>query len=66
MGLRSVARSLISQAQLIVGGDRYLSLLSPTNQQQLNWMQPISDSIDQSSSNNALDMQELFEQLNSK
>jgi precorrin-6B C5,15-methyltransferase / cobalt-precorrin-6B C5,C15-methyltransferase len=41
MGLSLIARSLISQAQLIVGGDRHLALLLPTNQQQLTWTQPI-------------------------
>jgi precorrin-6B C5,15-methyltransferase / cobalt-precorrin-6B C5,C15-methyltransferase len=44
-GLSPVAKSIISQAQLVVGGERHLALLPPTNQQQLTWTTPISDSI---------------------
>ncbi len=49
IGLSPVARSLIDQAQLVVGGERHLALLPPTSttttQQQLTWAKPISDSI---------------------
>lgn len=44
--LSPVAKSLIDQAQLIVGGERHLALLPPTSQQKITWAKPISDSID--------------------
>ncbi|AFY74237.1 precorrin-6y C5,15-methyltransferase (decarboxylating), CbiE subunit,precorrin-6Y C5,15-methyltransferase (decarboxylating), CbiT subunit [Synechococcus sp. PCC 7502] len=56
-GLTPVARSLIDQAEVIVGGDRHLRMLDPrldhdlnhrSNQQErLVWSTPISDSIKQ-------------------
>ncbi len=45
-GLSPVARTLIKQAELVVGGERHLALLPTTSQQQLTWTKPISDSID--------------------
>ncbi len=44
--LNPVAHALIKQADLVVGGERHLSLLPATSQQQLTWKKPISDSID--------------------
>lgn len=45
-GLSQTARALIAQAEIIVGGDRHLSML-PTNDQRekISWSSPISSSI---------------------
>jgi precorrin-6B C5,15-methyltransferase / cobalt-precorrin-6B C5,C15-methyltransferase len=53
-GLSSVARSLLEQATVIVGGDRHLALLPPQDhlppqdqREHLRWASPISASIDE-------------------
>lgn len=46
-GLSPVARSLINQAEIIVGGDRHLSMLEIGKRQQLVWGNPISETINQ-------------------
>ncbi|MBE9201973.1 MULTISPECIES: precorrin-6y C5,15-methyltransferase (decarboxylating) subunit CbiE [unclassified Nodularia (in: cyanobacteria)] len=45
-GLSAIARSLIEQAEVIVGGDRHLAMLPPNDQRQkIAWTSPISSSI---------------------
>ena len=48
LGLSPAARSLVSQAQVIVGGDRHLAML-PTNdeREKLAWTSPISASVEE-------------------
>ncbi len=47
-GLSAIARSLIDQAEVIVGGDRHLAML-PTNDQRekITWASPISASVEE-------------------
>jgi precorrin-6B C5,15-methyltransferase / cobalt-precorrin-6B C5,C15-methyltransferase len=45
--LSPVARSLINQAEIIVGGDRHLSMLEIGKRDQLVWGNPISETINQ-------------------
>jgi precorrin-6B C5,15-methyltransferase / cobalt-precorrin-6B C5,C15-methyltransferase len=48
MGLSPIARSLLEQAQIIVGGKRHLAMLAPTDARtQLAWQTPFSQSIEQ-------------------
>jgi precorrin-6B C5,15-methyltransferase / cobalt-precorrin-6B C5,C15-methyltransferase len=44
--LSPIARSLLDQAQLVVGGQRHLAMLPASDQQQLTWTTPINHSID--------------------
>jgi precorrin-6B C5,15-methyltransferase / cobalt-precorrin-6B C5,C15-methyltransferase len=45
-GLTSIAQSLVAQAQILVGGDRHLSLLPPADQRpKIRWTSPIETSI---------------------
>ncbi|WGV28850.1 precorrin-6y C5,15-methyltransferase (decarboxylating) subunit CbiE [Halotia branconii] len=45
-GLSAIARSLIDQAEVIVGGDRHLAMLPPNDQREkLTWASPISASV---------------------
>jgi precorrin-6B C5,15-methyltransferase / cobalt-precorrin-6B C5,C15-methyltransferase len=44
-GLTPIARSLVAQAQILVGGDRHLSMLSPDPRPKICWTSPIEDSI---------------------
>ncbi len=45
-GLSAIARSLIEQAEIIIGGDRHLAMLPPDDQRQkITWTSPISTSI---------------------
>jgi precorrin-6B C5,15-methyltransferase / cobalt-precorrin-6B C5,C15-methyltransferase len=45
-GLTPIARSLVAQAQILVGGDRHLSLLPPADQRpKIRWTSPIESSI---------------------
>lgn len=47
-GLNPVARSLVDGAEVLVGGDRHLAMLSADEQRErLVWKSPISDSIDE-------------------
>jgi len=48
-GLSAVARSIISTAEILVGGDRHLAMVPRSNAQQerLVWTSPISESIEQ-------------------
>ncbi len=45
--LSPVARSLINQAEVVVGGDRHLSMLEIGKREQLVWGNPISETINQ-------------------
>lgn len=48
-GLSAVARSIISTAEILVGGDRHLAMVPRSNiqQERLVWTSPISESIEQ-------------------
>lgn len=47
-GLSLVGRSLLSQASVIVGGDRHLAMLPPDDpRERLLWTSPIEDSVNQ-------------------
>ncbi|MFN6568525.1 precorrin-6y C5,15-methyltransferase (decarboxylating) subunit CbiE [Dendronalium sp. ChiSLP03b] len=47
-GLSAIARSLIEQAQVIVGGDRHLAMLpADDRREKLTWTSPISASIEE-------------------
>ncbi len=47
-GLSAIARSLIDQAEVIVGGDRHLAMLPPNDQREkLTWASPISASVEE-------------------
>ncbi|MCF4968145.1 precorrin-6y C5,15-methyltransferase (decarboxylating) subunit CbiE [Nostoc sp. CMAA1605] len=46
-GLGAIARSIVAQAEIIVGGDRHLAMLPTDDQRQkISWSSPISRSID--------------------
>ncbi|AUS99545.1 cobalamin biosynthesis bifunctional protein CbiET [Nostoc sp. CENA543] len=46
-GLGTIARSIVAQAEIIVGGDRHLAMLPTDDQRQkISWSSPISRSID--------------------
>jgi precorrin-6B C5,15-methyltransferase / cobalt-precorrin-6B C5,C15-methyltransferase len=44
-GLTPIAQSLVEQAQVLVGGDRHLSLLLPDQRPRIRWTSPIEASI---------------------
>ncbi|MBD2340291.1 precorrin-6y C5,15-methyltransferase (decarboxylating) subunit CbiE [Calothrix sp. FACHB-156] len=45
-GLSAIARSLVNQAEIIVGGDRHLAMLPSNDQRQkITWASPISNSV---------------------
>jgi precorrin-6B C5,15-methyltransferase / cobalt-precorrin-6B C5,C15-methyltransferase len=44
-GLTPIAQSLVAQAEIIVGGDRHLSLLPPDPRPRIRWTSPIEASI---------------------
>ncbi|HIK03098.1 MAG TPA: precorrin-6y C5,15-methyltransferase (decarboxylating) subunit CbiE [Trichormus sp. M33_DOE_039] len=45
-GLSAIARSLVAQAEIIVGGDRHLAMLPTDDQREkISWSSPISSSI---------------------
>jgi precorrin-6B C5,15-methyltransferase / cobalt-precorrin-6B C5,C15-methyltransferase len=44
-GLTPIAQSLVAQAQVLVGGDRHLSLLPPDPRPRIRWTSPIETSI---------------------
>ncbi|QIR41197.1 precorrin-6y C5,15-methyltransferase (decarboxylating) subunit CbiE [Tolypothrix sp. PCC 7910] len=45
-GLSAIARSLVDQAEIIVGGDRHLAMLPSDDQRQkITWTSPISNSV---------------------
>jgi precorrin-6B C5,15-methyltransferase / cobalt-precorrin-6B C5,C15-methyltransferase len=47
-GLSAIARSLVDQAEVLVGGDRHLAMLPPDDQcEKLVWTSPISASIEE-------------------
>ena len=47
-GLSVVGRSLLSQATIVVGGDRHLAMLPPDDtRERLLWASPIEDSVNQ-------------------
>jgi precorrin-6B C5,15-methyltransferase / cobalt-precorrin-6B C5,C15-methyltransferase len=47
-GLTPIARSLVEQAQVIVGGDRHLAMLtSGDRRKQIRWTSPLENSIDE-------------------
>ncbi|MBH8573342.1 precorrin-6y C5,15-methyltransferase (decarboxylating) subunit CbiE [Nostocaceae cyanobacterium CENA369] len=47
-GLSAIARSLIEQAEVIVGGDRHLAMLPPDDRREkITWISPISTSIEE-------------------
>ncbi len=47
-GLSAIAHSLIDQAEVIVGGDRHLAMLSKNDQREkLTWASPISASVEE-------------------
>jgi precorrin-6B C5,15-methyltransferase / cobalt-precorrin-6B C5,C15-methyltransferase len=46
-GLSEKARSLVDQAQILIGGPRHLAFISPGKQERLIWRSPISESIEQ-------------------
>ncbi|NJM48961.1 MAG: precorrin-6y C5,15-methyltransferase (decarboxylating) subunit CbiE [Alkalinema sp. RU_4_3] len=45
--LSTTARSLIDQAQILIGGQRHLDLIPPGKQERFVWLTPISESIAQ-------------------
>jgi precorrin-6Y C5,15-methyltransferase (decarboxylating) len=45
LSLSAVARSLVDQAEVLVGGDRHLGLLPPDEREHLVWASPIGNSI---------------------
>jgi precorrin-6Y C5,15-methyltransferase (decarboxylating) len=45
-GLSAIARSLVEQAEILVGGERHLAMLPPDNRLKLPWQSPISASIE--------------------
>ncbi|BCL36288.1 precorrin-6y C5,15-methyltransferase (decarboxylating) subunit CbiE [Nostoc sp. MS1] len=47
-GLSVIAQSLLAQADIIVGGDRHLSMLPPNDQREkILWASPISNSVEE-------------------
>ncbi|MHC5595433.1 MAG: precorrin-6y C5,15-methyltransferase (decarboxylating) subunit CbiE, partial [Nostoc sp.] len=47
-GLSAIARSLVNQAKVIVGGDRHLAMLPTDNQREtIVWASPISTSVEE-------------------
>jgi precorrin-6B C5,15-methyltransferase / cobalt-precorrin-6B C5,C15-methyltransferase len=46
-GLNPIARSLIAQAEILVGGDRHLAMLSDDSRKRLTWTAPIADSVNE-------------------
>jgi len=44
-GLSAAARALIEAAELVVGGERHLTLIGETKGERLAWRQPLSDTI---------------------
>lgn len=47
-GLSPAARSLLNQAEVVVGGERHLAMLPPEDRREkLRWTAPIADSVDQ-------------------
>ena len=42
-GLSSAARKALAQACLVVGGQRHLAMLAPTDQERLAWPSPLTD-----------------------
>ncbi len=48
LGLSPIARSLVERAEILVGGDRHLAMLSTNDpRQKLAWASPISTSVDE-------------------
>jgi precorrin-6Y C5,15-methyltransferase (decarboxylating) len=47
-GLSAIAQSLLAQANIIVGGDRHLSMLPPNDQREkILWASPISNTVEE-------------------
>lgn len=46
LGLSPIARSLVDQAEILVGGDRHLAMLPIDGRDRIIWTSPISQSID--------------------
>ena len=44
-GLSPIAQSLVEQAQIIVGGDRHLAMLPPTDRETRRWTSPIDRAV---------------------
>jgi precorrin-6B C5,15-methyltransferase / cobalt-precorrin-6B C5,C15-methyltransferase len=47
LGLSERAKTLINQAQILIGGQRHLGFIPPSDQERRVWRSPISESIEQ-------------------
>jgi precorrin-6Y C5,15-methyltransferase (decarboxylating) len=44
-GLSAAAKALVASAELLVGGERHLALVPPSNAERLLWRQPLADTM---------------------